>query len=98
MHSPATLDALVRTAIQIDNRVQERERGKQGGKGHSSHSHATLAPSLGSPKFDEPMQVDSSFVPQAHNDKRKKIVCFHCNKPGRIKPRCPELKGNGKSF
>ena len=68
LEPPTTLDTPVRMAIRIDNRVQEWKRGKRGGKGHSSappghfpspSSHATLALSLGSPKSDEPMQMDS---------------------------------------
>lgn len=105
LEPPATLDALVRTAIRIDNRVQEREREKQEGKAQA-RAALSLPPStlvnltspLESPNVDEPMQVDSSFVRQARTGKRQKIICFHCHKPGHIKPRCPELKGNGKSL
>ena len=96
---PATLDALVRTAIRIDNRVQESYGKDLGGRTLPDGplglpgSLAESAPPLDT-ACSEPMQIDGSFVSQTrHNKRRRPIICFHCEKPGHIRPQCPNLKG-----
>ena len=99
-----SLDALVQTAIRIDNRVRERTKERQSGKGGSRHFQVSTPKNMGSPALSdsldlgEPMQVDSALVKRSSNVRRRKIVCYHCNKPGHIKPFCPDLQGNGQSL
>lgn len=96
-----SLDALVQTAIRIDNRVREREKEKQMVKGKVNYFDTHFAKPLTAPvtstesnNCGEPMQVDGAMVRNVRNFKGRRIICYHCNKPGHIKPRCPDLKGN----
>lgn len=97
VETPKSLDALVQVAIRVDNRVREREKERLTIKGRPPQMNAQYsklvavpAPSTPPPDSDnEPMQVDGAVVRNPMN--KRKIICYHCRKPGHIKPRCPDL-------
>lgn len=98
---PKSFDLLVQTAIRIDNRLRERDRERQTNRGafkpvRTFSSHSLVAPLANNESIShcEPMQVDGAMRYKSQNVQKRKIICFHCNKPGHIRPRCPLLKGN----
>lgn len=94
---PKSLDALVQIAIRIDNRMREREKERLASKGRPLQmkgqfpkSVAVPFPSTALPESEsEPMQVDGAVVHKPAI--KRKIICYHCRRPGHIKPRCPDL-------
>ena len=100
----SSLDALARTAIRIDNRVREREREKLIAQSNSNKGFVSYPKSFAAPVHSqevsnliEPMQVDGSFIPPVKEPQKRPIICFNCYKPGHIRPRFPDLLGDGKS-
>uniref|UniRef100_A0A0E9WC51 CCHC-type domain-containing protein n=1 Tax=Anguilla anguilla TaxID=7936 RepID=A0A0E9WC51_ANGAN len=103
LEPPATLDALVRTAIRIDNRVRERERERSERRNRSLPyvaslpvKPAVLVPPLGSLSYDEPMQIDSSSLRNVQEQRQRSEWCRYCRQKGHIKNECPKLGGNGR--
>lgn len=82
---PSSLDALVKTAVRIDNRVREREREKQIDlvKGNVNQSVTPLSKSfsapvhlLDAPSQSEPMQVDGAVVRSVRVPKKTSYYLF----------------------
>ena len=91
---PTSLNALVESAIRVDNRIREREREGLADKSRSRRERAPnykYVPASAPCTYlgVEPMQVDGTGVRKSQ--KYKGIICYHCQKPGHIKPRCPNL-------
>lgn len=102
LEPPVSFDALVSTAIRIDNRIREREREKGEKKDRSRRYFHSLedtppAPSLThSPaRSEEAMQVDSSTLRNCPIGSRTEW-CRYCRRKGHTKDQCPKLSGNDK--
>lgn len=103
--SPDTFDALVTTAIRIDNRIRERERERRDRRtrvpleGVSSPPLPSVDRLSGvfQDRSPEPMQVDSTSVRDHRGAGFRADWCRYCRQKGHTKVECPRLKGNGQS-
>lgn len=93
---PHELEALISSAIRLDNRVRERQRARSPATFEAqTPSWQVTAPPTDCP---EPMQVGRARLSQAERDRRRREkCCIYCGQPGHFRVSCPELLGKDHS-
>ena len=90
------LETLIDLAVQLDNRLRERNLGRQWGVTPvKSVPTEKLPPAQGGP---EPMQLGGTRISSTERDRRmRERCCLYCGLPGHFRSACPELSGNAWS-
>ena len=102
---PESLDSLIETTIDLDNRIRERERGRSLRSSPSSRScpppprvsapspsqpRSISPPAPPSPPPPEPMQLGRARLsPEERECRRLPGVCIYCRNPGHFISSCP---------
>lgn len=104
---PATLDALIRLAIQIDNRHYTRSLEKKENAGHTTHRptprpQPRVEPTPPPPPASQqyiPMDLSATnsrrITPQERKRRFDNNLCLYCGQSGHRKSACPSLKAAG---